>query len=95
MKKRIIFACTSGIATSTIATEKVKNYCAEHGIEVENIQSDVATVQSQDGMADLIIVTSKVSYKLEKTPIINGVPLITTIGEEEVLAKIVNILKGN
>lgn len=32
MKKRIIFACTSGIATSTIATEKVKNYCAEHGI---------------------------------------------------------------
>ncbi|OCG02164.1 PTS sugar transporter subunit IIB [Gilliamella sp. wkB112] len=95
MKKRIIFACTSGIATSTIATEKVKNYCAAHGIEVDNIQSDVATVQSQDGMADLVIVTSKVSYKLEKTPIINGVPLITTIGEEEVLAQIVNILKGN
>lgn len=33
MKKRIIFACTSGIATSTIATEKVKNYCAEHGLK--------------------------------------------------------------
>ncbi len=95
MKKRIIFACTSGIATSTIATEKVKNYCAQHGIEVENIQSDVATVQSQDGMADLIIVTSKVSYKLEKTPIINGVPLITTIGEEDVLEEIVRILKGD
>lgn len=95
MKKRIIFACTSGIATSTIATEKVKNYCAQHGVEVENIQSDVATVQSQDGVADLIIVTSKVGFKLEKTPIINGVPLITTIGEEEVLAKIVSILKGD
>lgn len=27
MNKKIIFACTSGIATSAVATEKVVQYC--------------------------------------------------------------------
>ena len=93
MKKRIIFACTSGIATSTVDTEKVLQYCKKEGIEVEPMQSNVGTIPSQDGMADLIVVTSGVKYNL-KTPIINGLPLITGIGEEALLKKIVDILKG-
>ena len=93
MKKRIIFACTSGIATSTVATENVLQYCKKEGIEVEPMQSNVGTIPSQDGMADLIVVTSGVKYSL-KTPIINGLPLITGIGEEALLKKIVDILKG-
>ena len=93
MKKRIIFACTSGIATSTVATEKVLKNRKKEGIEVEPMQSNVGTIPSQDGMADLIVVTSGVKYNL-KTPIINGLPLITGIGEEALLKKIVDILKG-
>ena len=93
MKKRIIFACTSGIATSTVATEKVLQYCKKIGIDVEPMQSNVGTIPSQDGMADLIVVTSGVKYNL-KTPIINGLPLITGIGEEALLKKIEDILRG-
>ena len=93
MKKRIIFACTSGIATSTVATEKVLQYCKKIGIDVEPMQSNVGTIPSQDGMADLIVVTSGVKYNL-KTPIVNGLPLITGIGEEALLKKIADILRG-
>ncbi len=93
MKKRIIFACTSGIATSTVATEKVLQYCKKIGIDVEPMQSNVGTIPSQDGMADLIVVTSGVKYNL-KTPIVNGLPLITGIGEEALLQKIADILRG-
>jgi Phosphotransferase system, galactitol-specific IIB component len=53
MNKKIIFACTSGIATSAVATEKVVTYCKENGINVEPIQSNIGTIASQDGMADL------------------------------------------
>ena len=60
MKKRIIFACTSGIATATVATEKVLQYCKKEGIEVEPMQSNVGPIPSQDVMADLIVVTYKV-----------------------------------
>jgi galactitol PTS system EIIB component len=92
MNKKIIFACTSGIATSAVATEKVVSHCKEHGIHVEPIQSNIGTIGSQDGMADLIIVTSAVKTTLQ-TPVLNGLPLLTGFGEEDLLEKIVSILK--
>ncbi|MEG3132721.1 PTS sugar transporter subunit IIB [Rouxiella sp. T17] len=92
MNKKIIFACTSGIATSAVATEKVVNFCKENGINVDAMQSNIGTIGSQDGMADLIIVTSAVKMNLQ-TPILNGLPLLTGFGEEELLEKIVAILK--
>ncbi|QCR38112.1 PTS sugar transporter subunit IIB [Nissabacter sp. SGAir0207] len=93
MNKKIIFACTSGIATSAVATEKVVNYCKEQGINVEAIQSNIGTIASQDGMADIIIVTSAVKMNLQ-TPVMNGLPLLTGFGEEALLEKIVATLKG-
>ncbi|MBZ7723589.1 PTS sugar transporter subunit IIB, partial [Klebsiella oxytoca] len=84
--------CTSGIATSAVATEKVVQYCKSQGINVEPIQSNIGTIGKQDGMADLIIVTSAVKTEL-KTPVLNGLPLLTGFGEEELLEKIVAILK--
>jgi galactitol PTS system EIIB component len=91
MNKKIIFACTSGIATSAVATDKVVTYCKEKGINVEPIQSNIGTIKNQDGMADIIIVTSAVDFKLN-TPILNGLPLLTGFGDEELLEKIVSIL---
>ncbi len=93
MNKKIIFACTSGIATSAVATEKVVSYCKEQGITVEPMQSNIGTIGSQDGMADLIIVTSAVKHSLQ-TPVLNGLPLLTGFGEEDLLEKIVSILKS-
>lgn len=92
MNKKIIFASTSGIATSAVATEKVVQYCKTQGINVEPMQSNIGTIGKQDGMADLIIVTSAVKTEL-KTPVLNGLPLLTGFGEEELLEKIVAILK--
>lgn len=47
MNKKIIFACTSGIATSAVATEKVVQYCKSQGINVEPIQSNIGTIGKQ------------------------------------------------
>ncbi|UNA33702.1 hypothetical protein LOF13_23280 [Klebsiella pneumoniae subsp. pneumoniae] len=61
-------------------------YCKGQGINVEPIQSNIGTIGKQDGMADLIIVTSAVKTEL-KTPVLNGLPLLTGFGEEELLEK--------
>ena len=92
MVKKIVFVCATGIATSTLAAEKVIDYCKEKGIKIDWTQCNVASLPTHDGTADLIVSTTNVPYKM-KTPVINALPIITGIGEEELLEKIVNKLK--
>lgn len=81
-----------GIATSTAVTEKVMEYCKEHGLNVNYSQTNVASLPGNtDGVA-LVVSTTKVPYELD-VPVVNGLPIITGIGEEKVLAQIVSILK--
>ena len=35
MSQTILFVCATGIATSTAVTEKVMEYCKEHGLNVK------------------------------------------------------------
>ncbi len=37
MSQTILFVCATGIATSTAVTEKVMEYCKEHGLNVNII----------------------------------------------------------
>lgn len=92
MKKSVVFVCATGIATSTVAAEKVIEYCKERNIDIEYQQCNVASVQSYDENVDLIISTTNVPYKL-KTKVVNALPIISGFGEEELLEKIVKILK--
>ena len=61
-------------------------YCHIHG------GNNVASLPGNtDGVA-LVVSTTKVPYELD-VPVVNGLPIITGIGEEKVLAQIVSILK--
>ena len=92
MSQTILFVCATGIATSTAGTEKVMEYCKEHGLNVNYSQTNVASLPGNtDGVA-LVVSTTKVPYELD-VPVVNGLPIITGIGEEKVLAQIVSILK--
>lgn len=94
MKKTLLFVCASGIATSTVLTEKVLAYLKEKGIDqVEYKQTNVSSVESQVDGVDLIIATSKVPYELD-VPVIAGLPLLTGMGEKETLEKIYEVLVG-
>ena len=41
MSQTILFVCATGIATSTAVTEKVMEYCKEHGLNVNYSQTNV------------------------------------------------------
>lgn len=92
MRKKIIFVCATGIATSTVVAEKVVDYCKKNGIQVEGTQCNIASLKEYDEISDLIISTTNVPYKT-KTPVINALPIITGIGEEELLEQILSILR--
>lgn len=91
---KIVFVCATGIATSTVAAKRVKEYIRDKGItDVTFDQINVASVQQNADKADLIISTTNIPYDLN-IPIINALPLMTGIKEEKVFAKIDEFLKN-
>ena len=93
MSQMILFVCATGIATSTAVTEKVMEYCKENGLNVNYAQTNVASLPNNTDGASLIVSTTKVPYQLD-IPLINGLPIITGVGEDKVLEKIVSIRKS-
>ncbi len=92
-KKKILFVCATGVATSTEVAERVTSFLKANGIECDYEQTNVASVQDRSRGADLVIATTKIPYELD-VPTLRGLPLITGVGEDALLAKIKEIIQG-
>ncbi|MCL5045887.1 MAG: PTS sugar transporter subunit IIB [Actinobacteria bacterium] len=93
-KKRVLVACGTGIATSTVVATKVADACQKAGIPVEVIQCKAIEVPSYVAQgADLIVSTTILSQKFT-VPVVNGLAYLTGIGADQVSEQIVQKLKG-
>ena len=93
-KKRVIVACGTGIATSTVVATKVADACQKAGVPVEVIQCKAIEVPSYVGQgADLIVSTTILSQK-STVPVINGLAFLTGVGADQVIQQIIDKLKG-
>ena len=86
-KKRVLFVCATGIATSTVVEEKVIEYCKDQGIEFDYDQRNVASVPNIADDFDLIVATTNIPYKLD-VPV-----MLTGWGSQEVLDQIADALR--
>ena len=79
--KRIIIACGSGVATSTVANQKVSGYLNEHGYagQFQIEQCQISELAEKSKNSDFAIVTTVVGGGIE-CPVIPGLPLLTGIG---------------
>ena len=82
--KKIVIACGTGIATSTVVADKIADICKQEGIKAEISQCKVTELKSYVHGADLIVSTTIIGNKYD-VPIINGLSFITGIGEDETL----------
>ena len=92
-RKKILFVCATGIATSTEVAERVMRYLKDNGVACDYEQTNVSAVQDRAKKAELDISTTKIPYELG-VPTLRGLPLITGVGEDELLAKIKEIIQG-
>ena len=86
MTKSLMVVCGTDIATSTIATGKVKEYLASVGKtdQVKFLQSKIADEVSAIENADYdIIVSTTMVPSAIKDKVINGVPLLTGVGTQK------------
>ncbi|MGI6229869.1 MAG: PTS sugar transporter subunit IIB [Tractidigestivibacter sp.] len=91
--KRVLVACGNGVATSTVVASKVKDYCAQKGINIQVTQCKMLELHGKANDYDLVITSGKFSDPDIKTPIIMAINLLTGINEQATLDKIVDALK--
>ena len=81
---KLMVSCGSGIATSTHAASIVQEYMNEHGIPVSIMTCSVNDLANRLTGCDVILSTAQVAFD-PGIPVFDGLPLLTGVGEEELL----------
>lgn len=89
--KRIIVACGSGIATSTMISSHLSELLDQHHISYELIQCSLQEIDSYVDDADLIV-TSMDLQKNFSIPKVTAISFLTSIGAEETEKEILRVL---
>lgn len=92
MAKRIVVACGTGMATSTMMAEKVRELLDENGIEYTISQCQLSELDAHKGNADLFVTAMGVDQDYG-VPVVVGTPFLVGIGEEKAGEKILEILR--
>lgn len=77
--KNILVVCGTGVATSTVVVQKVKDFCANRGFDVTIRQAAVTELLRGGITADFIIATTQVPDSVT-VPVIAGLPFLTGMG---------------
>lgn len=91
--KKVLAICGSGVATSVMCSNKIRNYCEENGISVDVKAISFGQLNPNNIDADLIV---SVNPNLEinvNIPVVSGVSLLTGVGQANTLNQILEILK--
>lgn len=93
-KKTILVLCGAGFATSTVGAKMCEDVCKELGVK-GNVQKRPAT-QGKTAVKqlkpDAILLMAKLTLDFGDIPVVNGIPLITGRGKEEVKQALIDAL---
>lgn len=91
-KKKVLVACGTGIATSTVVVNKVETLIKENDLDAEVDQIKISEAKSKQEGADLIVTTTMLPTKYD-IPTITVTGYVTGIGTEELDQKIIDALR--
>ncbi len=89
---KILIACGSGIATSTVIADRVKNICESNGFKVNVQQVKVVQVENMAKEFDLIVASTKIPDTV-KVPYVFALNYLTGINREKTDQEILDKLK--
>lgn len=91
-KYKIIVACGSGMATSHVVMEELRDMFRKEGYDVD-IKATKVSDLGENPICDLIVTTTILQGNY-KQPVIRALSFLTGVGAEKDFAKIVEALKG-
>ena len=89
---KVMVACGSGVATSTIAQEEVKKIAQETGVQVKILKGTIAEVPTKQADVDLVLTTANYRKPLEK-PYMSVFGLVSGVGADKVRKELAALLK--
>lgn len=89
---KVMVACGSGVATSTIAQEEVKKIAQEAGVQVKILKGTIAEVPAKQADVDLVLTTANYRKPLEK-PYMSVFGLVSGVGADKVRKELAALLK--
>ncbi len=90
---KVLVACGSGVATSTVAQEKVKQIAADAGIPVQVFKGTISEVPTKQYDVDVVLTTANYKKPLDR-PYMTMFPLISGINKDACAKKLVDLLKA-
>jgi len=91
-KVKIIVVCGSGVAMAMHAAFKLREALEKEKLYVHIDGTGNNELASRIGSYDMVVSNAQVTVKTDK-PIFSAIPLITGVGEKELLAQIVAKVK--
>jgi PTS system galactitol-specific IIB component len=91
--KKILVACGTAIATSTVVAVAIEEAMKARGIKVETRQCKATEIPSLVKDFDLVVSTTPVPPNLPK-PVIVTLAFLTGVGKAEVIEKIAKSLQS-
>ncbi|MGX2946614.1 PTS sugar transporter subunit IIB [Enterococcus alishanensis] len=93
MKKvNIIVACGSGVATSTLAADEVKDLCKDNNIQYSLNKCSMTELPTMSQNADIVLTTNNFKGELD-VPVMSIMGFVTGINEEKLKANLLEKLK--
>ncbi|MDR1929337.1 MAG: PTS sugar transporter subunit IIB [Treponema sp.] len=93
--KRILLACGTAVATSTVVTSRLNDAMKKRGLDGQFIcsQCKIAEIPSKVSNFDILIANAKPPPGVT-IPVINGLPLLTGVGAEKVWDEIAELIRA-
>lgn len=93
--KKILVACGSGIATSTMVNNKIKNALDSNGFKGKYDLNQIKITEAArlSKTHDLLISTTQAPANLE-CEYISGVPFLTGVGLDKTIEKLLDFMKS-
>jgi PTS system galactitol-specific IIB component len=88
-KVKILVVCGSGVATSMHAAFKLREYFEKEKLPVTIDGAGNNELPGRLGAYDIILSNTMVTVKTDK-PVFSAIPLLTGLGEKELVAKIID-----
>ena len=89
---KVLVACGSGVATSTVAQEAVREIARDAGIPIEVHKSTITEVPARQHEVDIVLTTANYRNPLER-PYLSVFPLISGVNRDKCAANLVELLQ--
>lgn len=88
----VLVACGSGVATSTIAQEAVKQIAKNAGVDAKVLKATIAEIPEKQKDVDLVLTTANYRKPLDK-PYMSVFGLISGVNKAATEKKLADLLK--